>query len=183
MSEMRQTTSAIRLTLCAAFATLAACSHAGGGTAVPAPKPIDVPALKREIAARHGKVVVVNLWATWCDGCVAEFPDLVRAAKADKSKGLDLITIDFDDTPAVTKSAVPFLAKNRLTDGIFVNRKGSQLEDAYPQFFEPKLPADDAYGIPRTYIFDRRGKLVKALIGQTKLADFQKAFATALARK
>ena len=164
------------------FAALAACSHAGGGAA-PAPKPIDVPVLKQEIAAHRGRVVVVNLWATWCDGCVAEFPDLVRAANADKAKGLDLVTIDFDDAPSVTKSVVPFLAKNHLADDIFVNRKGSQLDDTYPQFFEPNLPADDAYGIPRTYIFDRRGKLVKALVGQTKFADFQKAFGAALARK
>ena len=147
------------------------------------PQPIDVPTLKREIALRRGKVVVVNLWAKWCDGCVAEFPDLVRASKADEPKGLELITIDFDDEPEVTKSVVPFLAKNKLDEGIFVNRKGSQLDDSYPQFFEPKLSADEAYGIPRTYIYDRQGKLVKMLVGETKYADFQKAFLPILAQK
>jgi cytochrome c biogenesis protein CcmG/thiol:disulfide interchange protein DsbE len=149
--------------------------HQAIAAEAPHPNLIDTDQLKKEIASRHGNVVVLNLWATWCPGCVQEFPDLVKAAQADRAKGVSLLTISFDDAHSIDKAVVPFLSKNHLSTGIFVNKKGSQPEDTLISFLEPKLPADDPFGIPRTYIFDRQGKLVKVLVGAQSYATFDKA--------
>ena len=34
--------------------------------------------LKNKIKNRNGKILVINFWATWCEPCVEEFPDLVK---------------------------------------------------------------------------------------------------------
>lgn len=160
-----------------------------GGAAAPAAAPvakvpvIDAAGLKKQVAARKGKVVVVNFWATWCVPCVEEFPDLVALQSRNKAKGMDLITVSFDETRDVRAKVAPFLTKNRLTTGTYINKSGSDLDEGYLKYLEPKLPDDEAVAIPRTYIFDRRGKLVKVIIGASTLANFQKIVTPLLAKK
>jgi thiol-disulfide isomerase/thioredoxin len=137
--------------------------------------PLDAAGLRREIAARRGKVVVVNLWATWCGPCVEEFPDLVRVAQANRARGLELITLSFDDAADIKGKVAPLLARHGLTQGAFINRGGSRIDEAYIAYLEPKLPADTAFALPRTYVFDRRGKLITSLTGGQSRAAFEKA--------
>src|SRR5215210_5250626 len=55
--------------------------------------------------------LLVNYWATWCDPCRDEFPDLVKIDADYRSKGLDFIAITLDDLIDL-KTAVPqFLGK------------------------------------------------------------------------
>ncbi len=56
---------------------------------------IDIAALKKLIKP-NGKPLLVNFWATWCDPCREEFPDLVKANAAYRGK-VDFITISLDD--------------------------------------------------------------------------------------
>jgi thiol-disulfide isomerase/thioredoxin len=160
----------------AALAVFATAAPAGT-VAVPA---IDAAGLKKQVAARKGKVVVVNFWATWCVPCVEEFPDLVKLYNTNKSKGLDLVTLSFDEKGDVAKKVAPFLTKNKLTTGTFINKNGSDPGEEYIKYLEPKLPADEAFAIPRTYIFDRNGKLVKTLVGGQSYEAFNKAVAPLL---
>ena len=47
---------------------------------------------------RDGKrPLLVNYWATWCDPCRDEFPDLVKIDQDYRAKGLDFIAITLDD--------------------------------------------------------------------------------------
>jgi len=143
---------------------------------------IDAAGLKKQVAARKGKVVVVNFWATWCGPCVEEFPALVTLQNKNAAKGLDLVTVSFDEAEDKGKVA-SFLSKNKLTKGTFINKGGSDLDDSYIKYLEPKLPASAAVALPRTYIFDRSGKLVKVITGGQTLAQFQKAVDPYLAKK
>jgi thiol-disulfide isomerase/thioredoxin len=164
-------------------AVAAVAAPAGAPTAAAKLLPIDAAGLKRQIAARKGKVVVVNFWATWCGPCKEEFPDLVKLQNAHKAKGMDLVTVSFDDTADVPTKVTPFLRQNRLATGTFINKTGTSLDDSYLKSLEPKLPPDEAFSLPRTYVFDRKGTLVKTLVGGQSYADFQKAVAPLLARK
>jgi thiol-disulfide isomerase/thioredoxin len=47
-----------------------------------------------------GKVIVVDFWATWCVPCVAEMPDLKKLREKYASKGLEIVGISLDKTPA-----------------------------------------------------------------------------------
>jgi len=165
--------SAALLAAPAALVTLAApMSQAQSGAVTP----IDAAGLKKQVAARKGKVVVVNFWATWCGPCVEEFPSLVTLQNKNAAKGLDLVTVSFDE--ASDKGKVnAFLAKNKIKKGAFLNKSGSDLDDAYIKYLEPKLPASAAVALPRTYIFNRSGKLVKVITGSQTLAQFQAAVA------
>lgn len=49
-----------------------------------------------DLAAQHGKVVIVNFWATWCPPCRAEMPALKAVYDRYHSKGLELIGLSLD---------------------------------------------------------------------------------------
>lgn len=65
---------------------------------------IDIPGLKK-LLKPNGKPLLINFWATWCDPCREEFPDLVKLDTAYKGK-IDFLTISLDDVADI-KTAVP----------------------------------------------------------------------------
>jgi len=136
---------------------------------------IDAAGLKRAVSSRKNKVVVVNFWATWCGACVEEFPSLVALQKKYRAKGMELVTVSFDDTQDLQTKVKPFLNKSGLATGTYINKTGNDLDEAYLRYLEPKLPTDAAVPLPRTYIFARNGKLVKTLVGGQTAANFEKA--------
>jgi thiol-disulfide isomerase/thioredoxin len=157
--------------------TFAAASPAGAPT-VPM---IDASGLKKQIAARKGKVVVVNFWATWCGPCVEEFPYLVKLQKAYKAKGFELVTISCDEKRDAAKVST-FIGKSGQTGGAYHATKGAEIGD-FLKFLEPKLDPDASIGIPRTYVYDRSGKQVKMFEGGQSYEAFNKAVAPLVAKK
>lgn len=63
-----------------------------------------------ELLKPKGKPLLVNFWATWCDSCREEFPDLVRIDTAYRGK-IDFITVSLDDLAEIKTSVPKFLAK------------------------------------------------------------------------
>ena len=145
--------------------------------AAPTVTAIDAAGLRQQIVARKNKVVVVNFWATWCGPCIEEFPGLVSLQKKYRARGLDLVTVSFDDPKDVSGKVKPFLTKVGLGTGTFVNKGGAEIDESYLKYLEPKLAPDAAIALPRTYIFARNGKLVKTLEGGQTSAQFEKAVA------
>ena len=126
--------------------------------------------LPRVVASKKGKVVVVNFWATWCGPCKKEFPSLVQLSQKYKGK-LELITIACDEKTDMKKTEAFLAGQKALNSGSFLN-KDAQIVEEYLKFLEPK--AKDA-GIPRTYIFDTKGKLTRMLLNEQTLASFENA--------
>ncbi len=147
----------------------------------PLPKlqPVDFPTFKRALGARRGKVLVVNYWATWCAPCLEKLPYLTKLNQRYKSKGVELVNVSFD-TQRALPAAQATLAKNGLTTGNYLQQ--GTLED-FVVGMEPNLPADKAVNLPRTYIFDRQGKLVKMFDDGHTTSAIEKAVLDALARK
>ncbi|MCW3099943.1 MAG: alkyl hydroperoxide reductase/Thiol specific antioxidant/Mal allergen [Chthonomonadaceae bacterium] len=96
----------------------------------------------------HGKVVLVNFWATWCPPCRKELPDLQALYDRFKDRGLVVLGISDEDTTKVQ----PFVTEHKLTYPILLDpgRKVNQLFDIQ--------------GIPRSLFYDRSGKLVAQAI-------------------
>lgn len=81
---------------------------------------IDAEGVKKLVANKTGKLRLINLWATWCPPCVAEFPELVNLGRQFETRGFDFISIS-TDAPEMKDEVLKFLksehaALPRLTE-------------------------------------------------------------------
>ena len=117
---------------------------------------IDLEGLKK-ILQRDGKdtrPLLVNFWATWCDPCREEFPDLVKLDNDYRNKGLSFVAVSLDDLPDL-KTAVPkFLTEMKAEMPVVL------LNVSDP---DPAIKAVDATWdgqLPATFLYDKDGKVV-----------------------
>jgi thiol-disulfide isomerase/thioredoxin len=103
-----------------------------------------------DLADYRGKVVVINVWGSWCDPCRAEAPNLVKAAAADKAKGVQFLGINTRDL--TTSNAVSFAQRFGIT---------------YPNLYDPygklilRFPKGNLnpQSLPGTLVIDRQGRI------------------------
>ena len=74
---------------------------------------IDIDGLKSLIKPKD-KPLLINFWATWCDPCREEFPDLVKIDAAYKGK-IDFVTISLDDLADIATTVPKFLNEVKAT--------------------------------------------------------------------
>jgi thiol-disulfide isomerase/thioredoxin len=113
----------------------------------------------------RGKVVVLNLWATWCAPCRDETPALERLYKEERSRGL--VVLGVDQGESASKAAA------------FANEFGLH----YPVLVDEEQLYGRAYssiGLPTTVIIDRQGRIVRGIDGAMTLAQMREAVAPAL---
>ena len=72
------------------------------------------------IKIREGRVLVINIWATWCVPCKEEFPDLINISEKYSEK-IELIGISIDYPDEVESKIIPFLNKLKPNFINFVN--------------------------------------------------------------
>jgi cytochrome c biogenesis protein CcmG, thiol:disulfide interchange protein DsbE len=104
----------------------------------------------------HGKVLVLNFWASWCKPCVDEMPSLNRFASEMKKNGVTVLGISVDHDEAKYKK---FLKAANI---------------GFPVFHDPKAEISSSYGTykyPETYIIDKSGKVVEKIIGEKMWLD------------
>ena len=128
----------------------------------------------RVVAAKKGRVVLVNFWATWCDPCREEMPALVSTAKAFSSKDLAVALVSTDSlkkTPDVEK----FLASRKVPFVCW------QVKSTDPQRFIDAVDKSWNGAVPYTLVYDRKGELVMRLAGPQTEKSFGEAVRKALA--
>jgi len=113
---------------------------------------IDAEALKN-LLKPNGKPLLINFWATWCDPCREEFPDLVKIA-ADYKDKVDLITISLDDLADIGGDVPKFLAQMKSDSPAYLLKTPD--EGAAIAF----VTEDWQGGLPFTILFDKEGKTV-----------------------
>lgn len=104
----------------------------------------------RKLSNFRGKVVLVNLWATWCPPCIAELPVLDQLAEKYGGSGLVILAVAGDED---TKAVHDFIAKSPVK---------------FEVLLDPGGVIGTAYGItgyPETFFVDREGKLRDKIIG------------------
>jgi thiol-disulfide isomerase/thioredoxin len=112
------------------------------------------------LASLKGKVVVVNFWATWCEPCQVEIPEMIEFQQKYADRGFTLLGVAMDDEG---KSVVaPFVQKTQF------DVDGKKMNMNYPIV----LGNDDLaskfggiIGLPTTVVISRDGKVVKRFIG------------------
>lgn len=136
----------------------------------PAIRLVDLAGVKKLIASdKQTKPLLVNFWATWCDPCRDEFPDLVKVDQDYRSKGLDFIAISLDDT-ADLKTAVPeFLRQVKATMPVYL------LNVNDPEPVITAIDKDWGGALPATFLYDAKGKLVFRHFGRVKTPELRAA--------
>ena len=111
----------------------------------------------------HGKVVLVNFWATWCPPCRKEMPDLDKLYQEFKDRGLLILAISDEDISKIQ----PFIAEHHYT---------------YPILLDPGSNVHKLFvveGIPKSFLYDRDGKLAAEAIDMRTRGQFLEMLARA----
>jgi cytochrome c biogenesis protein CcmG/thiol:disulfide interchange protein DsbE len=98
-----------------------------------------------------GTPVVINFWASWCDSCNLEAPDLEAMWKQYQARGVRVVGVDYEDQAA---DAQAFVAKYGITYPSVVD-KGGQLATTF-----------GVRGVPETYFIDAQGRFFSVGQGQ-----------------
>jgi len=111
----------------------------------------------------RSQVVLVNFWATWCPPCRSEMPDLDALYKQFKDQGFVVLAISDEEIGKVK----PYIEQYRYT---------------YPILLDPGRKVNEAYsieGIPKSFVYDREGKLVAQSIDMRTKRQFLEMLAQA----
>jgi thiol-disulfide isomerase/thioredoxin len=118
-----------------------------------------------DLAQLHGKVVLIDFWATWCAPCMVEAPRVVEAYKRLHPRGFEIVGISFDQDKA---------ALERIT-----KEKGM----IWPQYFDGKGWQNDfgvKYGIhsiPTMWLIDKHGKIASTNAREDLAGQIEKLLA------
>lgn len=119
---------------------------------------------QKVISSYKGKILVIDMWATWCSSCLKRFPHMVEMSNTYEDKGVKFISLLLEDPeePEAIVNAKKFLIKQKAGfDHYFMN------ENIMASF--EKL---DLLGIPTVFIYSKLGKLTYRLTGDNPNKQF-----------
>jgi peroxiredoxin len=99
----------------------------------------------------RGKVVLVNIWATWCPSCVDEMPSMEKLYRKLQGEKFEILAVSIDSLGAT--AVAPFMKKYQLSFPALIDSAGA-IRMAYR-----------TTGVPESFIVDKNGILVKKIIG------------------
>lgn len=121
-----------------------------------------------EIVKNHtDKLRLINVWATWCGPCVAEFADLVTLNHTYRDRGLEFVSISADD-PSRTDKALKFLVNKQASGPNYIYTG----DDKYKMIDAVDPKWDGA--LPYTMLVDPDGKIVYAHQGAIDPEELRK---------
>lgn len=106
------------------------------------------------LADYRGKVVMVNLWATWCAPCRLEMPSMQRVYEEYRDQGFEVLAISVDAEPGI-----------RQPDGTIRGLVSDFVEElglTFPVVVDPAGDTERIYGVsglPTTFLIDREGQI------------------------
>jgi thiol-disulfide isomerase/thioredoxin len=140
----------------------------GGGKSAPiatSAAPIVTASVSQSLEAFRGKVVILDIWATWCPPCRMEIPDFVKLQEKYRDQGVEIIGVSIDPidprgggAPAVA----PFMQQYKINYHVWMVNSPTALT-GYPM----------GQGIPTTYVIDRNGRISKTYVGAKAMSVFE----------
>jgi Thiol-disulfide isomerase and thioredoxins len=130
--------------------------------------------LKKLIQSRKGKALFINVWATWCEPCVEEFPDIVKLSDEMKGQKIEFVGVSGDDCDDELSKVIPFIAKEKAQFKFYIAK--IEAEDAFIDAFNKRWGG----GIPATFIYDAKGNMKAFLVGKQSYQNLKVAIEKAL---
>ncbi|HLX92845.1 MAG TPA: redoxin family protein [Puia sp.] len=120
---------------------------------------IDASGLKKILANKTDKLLLINVWATWCGPCVVEFPELVDMNRMYRRRDFEFISISADDVSKKTK-AFEFLRHENASgiNYIYAGESRDKFIDAIDSQWQGPLPY--------TLVVEPGGKIIYRKQGQ-----------------
>ncbi len=103
----------------------------------------------------RGKVILLNIWATWCPPCIRELPALDRLQSALGSRDFTVMALSIDEADMELPVS-------------FVRGLGLKNLEVYSDFTGTIAKAFPLYGLPITYLIDQRGLVIGYIVGAAK---------------
>ena len=116
-----------------------------------------------------GKVLFVNIWATWCLPCKEEFPDLVKLAEEYQNSDVVIVGVSVDYQDEIVSKIIPFLQSQKARFPNYV-QNFKQPEVLINMFNEKWRGA-----VPATFIYDQNGIQKAFLLGKKSYEEFKTA--------
>ena len=120
------------------------------------PQIIDVQGYQKLVRQYHGKSLLINFWATWCEPCRDEYPMLNELAKEYAPKGLRVVGVDSDQDGDLILMR-RFIARYKPVFPNYRRKPVKPEEEA--QFIQAVLPEWRGQ-LPATFLYDKDGQLV-----------------------
>ncbi len=98
-----------------------------------------------------GKVVLLNIWATWCPPCVEEMPSMEKLYQELRGDGFEILAVSIDESGA--KDVRPFMKKHKLSFPALTDAEGI-IKGLY-----------QTTGVPESFVIDKDGTLLEIVIG------------------
>jgi thiol-disulfide isomerase/thioredoxin len=102
------------------------------------------------LADYKGKVIVLNVWATWCGPCQVEIPELVEAYTKYRDRGVVVLGVSLDDTAEMLREYAP---TKQMNYPLLLMQ--DDFDDAYGPIF----------GVPITFFIGRDGAISRRHFG------------------
>ncbi len=103
------------------------------------------------LSDNRGKVVLVNIWASWCKPCVEEIPSLEALYRMEKDKGFEILAVSIDK--GAPDAVRDFVREHRVS---------------FPVLLDPSGSVGRLYGItgvPESFLVGKKGMIIEKVIG------------------
>jgi peroxiredoxin len=111
------------------------------------------------LADYKGKVILLNVWATWCGPCELEIPELVETYAKYKSRGVVVLGVSLDDTAEMLRDYAP---KKQMNYPLLL------MQDDFDEAYGPIL------GVPVTFFIGRDGTISRRHFGPVSKEEVER---------
>ena len=169
---MRFSKAILPIALCIMLVNLAAPAQKRKGRTAAPRKPIvvnaiDLEGLKGLITQQREHPLLINFWATYCDPCREEFPDLVKIDRDYRPRSLEFVTVSLDDVSDIKTGVPKFLGEMKATMPAYL----LDVPDPEPaiDLVDPRWQGS----LPATFLYNEKGEIVYSHIGRVKTEELR----------
>ncbi len=124
----------------------------------------------RNLTSFRNRVVFLNFWASWCEPCKKELPELEKLYRKYEARGLDVVGINIDMSE---NNAREYIDRFQLSFPVMLDPKGGVIRE-----YRGKA-------MPVSYLIDRQGVIQQVFFGyaESRLPKMEKSIVALIERK